>query len=151
MLVVKTTSPNAGSMRRVAEPENQVPSSSKTKAGRPVIGSPRDLKPGSLLGLRRRWRRRGRLGRRLLRGSLRRWRRLLLTVRRRGRRLRGCAARKLDRCRRRVGAQPLLQRAAAAAPWHELKDEGEREEDGAAPPSGLGQNRHRLATAKHGL
>src|SRR6185437_9676260 len=148
MLVVKTTSPNAGSMRRVAEPENQVPSSSKTKAGRPVIGSPRDLKTGSLFGLGRRWRRRGRLGRRLLRRSLWRWRRLLLTA--------GCGqggrgARQLDRRGRGARTQPLLERAAAPAPRHELKNERQRQEDGAAPPGGLGQNRDRLPAAKNGL
>ena len=49
-LVVKTTSPNAGSIGRALVPGNHAPSSSKTKAGRSVIRSPR-ARSSSLLWL----------------------------------------------------------------------------------------------------
>src|SRR5882724_1281322 len=159
MLVVNTTSPKAGSTWRVAAPGNQVPSSSKTKAGRPVMRSPRDLETGSLLGLGRR-----RLGRRRCRRILRgrglrgsglhaggRLRSRRLSPRCGGGRLSRRGAGKPHRARRRAAPELLLERAARAAPRNELERQRKRQEDPAAPPGGLGQNGDRLSATEHGV
>src|SRR5918996_4095479 len=120
MLVVNTTSPKAGSTGRTVVPANQEPSSSKTKAGRSVIRSPRILPP-SLAGL---W-----LGGRGPRG----WCGAGRGVRRAAQWER-CAG---GGCVRRGGAQPLLQLGRSTAPRDHREEERERQEDPPAPPGKL--------------